>query len=184
MAPNERIRAAIHEKLTALIGSEEAAALMGMLPPERWTELATKRDLEALRVATKADIDDLHVATKADIEGLRGEMKADIEGLRGDVKADIEGLRGDVKTELDRHSAFIAQCTDLKLESVEARLRGEISGVRSEMLDLRGALVEQVAETRITLTEQLRDTCLKLVATLVPSMLVGVGLAFSAAKFS
>ncbi len=52
------------------------------------------------------------------------------------------------------------------------------------MHDLRGALVEQISETRITLTDQLRDTYLKLVATLVPSMLVGVGLAFSAAKFS
>ena len=162
MAPDERIRAAIQEKLVALIGAEEAAAPMEMLPPERWTELATKRDLEALRLATKADID-----------GLRTEVKADIDGLRTEVKADIASAVG-----------HLEQRTDMLLEIVEMRLRADIADVRAQVHDLRGDVVAQIAETRVTLSDQLRDTYLKLVATLVPSMLVGVGLAFSAAKFS
>lgn len=56
--------------------------------------------------------------------------------------------------------------------------------LRGEVHQLRIDMTEQISASRIALTDQLRDTYLKLVATLVPSILVGVGLAFSAAKFS
>lgn len=75
------------------------------------SHLATKEDLEGLRVANKADLDGLRVANKADLEGLRVANKADLEGLRIANKADLEGLR-------------IAAKADV--EVVEARLRTEI----------------------------------------------------------
>jgi len=72
-------------------------------------DMATKADLaevrsaiEGLRVATKADIEGLRVATKAD----QAEVRSDIEGLRVATKTDIEGLRvatkADLRTEVVR----------------------------------------------------------------------------------
>ena len=67
--------------------------------------LATKADIEALRLATKADIagvqqeiETLRQATKADIEALRLATKADIEALRQATKVDIAGVRREIET--------------------------------------------------------------------------------------
>ena len=67
--------------------------------------LATKADIEALRLATKADIagvqqeiETLRLATKADIEALRQATKADIEALRQATKVDIAGVRREIET--------------------------------------------------------------------------------------
>ncbi len=73
-------------------------------------DLATKQDIEGLRVSTKADIEGLRVSTKADIDALRVETKADIDGVKKDiegVKKDIEGLR---------------LATEVKIKEMENRL--------------------------------------------------------------
>ena len=66
-----------------------------------------KRDIEKLRLATKSDIESLRLATKSDIadvkrdiEALRQETKTDIEKLRLATKADIEALRQEIKTDM------------------------------------------------------------------------------------
>lgn len=56
------------------------------------SNLATKADIEALRLATKADIE----SVKADIETLRLATKADIETLRQETRADIESVKADL----------------------------------------------------------------------------------------
>ena len=56
-------------------------------------QMATKADLDHLRVETKADIDRLRVETKADIDRLRAETKADLKLGRADNRGDIEALR-------------------------------------------------------------------------------------------
>jgi hypothetical protein len=57
--------------------------------------LATKVDLEELRLATKVDLEELRLATKADLEEHRLATKADLEELRLATKADLEtGLEG------------------------------------------------------------------------------------------
>jgi hypothetical protein len=48
MAPDDRDRLRLLRRLEEVLGPEEAAILMTNLPPERWTELATRRDLEAI----------------------------------------------------------------------------------------------------------------------------------------
>ena len=65
--------------------------------------LATKTDIEALRLATKTDIEALQQATKTDIEALQQATKTDIaliqrdiEVLRKETKADIANLKADL----------------------------------------------------------------------------------------
>jgi tetrahydromethanopterin S-methyltransferase subunit G len=48
MAPDDHDRLRLLRRLEEVLGPEEAAILMTNLPPERWTELATRRDLEAI----------------------------------------------------------------------------------------------------------------------------------------
>ncbi len=57
------------------------------------SNLATKIDIEALRLVTKTDIEGI----KADIEALRLATKADIEALRLATKVDIEGIKADIE---------------------------------------------------------------------------------------
>jgi hypothetical protein len=51
-------RQLVFEHLERLLGTEVAAELMRMVPPMRWEELATKKDLEALRAWMAERLDD------------------------------------------------------------------------------------------------------------------------------
>ena len=58
--------------------AEEQVALIN-------SNLATKTDVEALRLATKADIETAQQATKADVEALRQATKSDIERSKSEL---------------------------------------------------------------------------------------------------
>lgn len=49
MALDERARHQLHRKLEEVLGADQAGTLMEMLPPVGWADVATKRDLDALR---------------------------------------------------------------------------------------------------------------------------------------
>ena len=113
------------DALVATLGEQEAAILMEHLPPVGWADVATKTDLEHLRVATKADIDGHRAETRAEFEQLRLTTKADIEHLRIATKAEFDGLR----------AANKADIIELKADFTE--LRGEFNGLRAEFEHLR-----------------------------------------------
>jgi len=80
--------------------------------------LATKSDIEQLRLATKSDIVLLKsdiVLLKSDIEQLRLSTKSDIEQLRVATKADIEKLAEAVKADVAKLEAKIS---DAQFKSV------------------------------------------------------------------
>jgi hypothetical protein len=99
MATEENDLDQLYTEMERVVGPRSAATLMRHLPPVAWPDVATKADIEGLRVATKSDIDELRVATKADIDDLRVATKADIDDLRVATKADIDDLRVATKGE-------------------------------------------------------------------------------------
>ncbi len=101
MAIDERRRHEMYLSLERALGHEAADALMAHLPPAGWAEVATKSDLDALRIATKTDIDNLRAATKTDIDNLRAATKTDIDNLRAATKADLDAHRAATKSEID-----------------------------------------------------------------------------------
>ena len=83
------------EEQAEVLANEQVTLLNG--------NLATKTDIEALRLATKTDIEALQQATKTDIEALQQATKTDIaliqrdiEVLRKETKADIANLKADL----------------------------------------------------------------------------------------
>jgi len=84
MSVTERSRHELFKKLEKVLGMEEAGTLMDLVPPIGWGDMATKRDLDDLRLATKQDIDDLRLATKLDLDLLKSDLKDELTSkLRG-----------------------------------------------------------------------------------------------------
>lgn len=56
MAITEQSRHRMYKHLEELMGAEDAAVLMEHLPPVGWADVATKRDLDSLRLEWRADL--------------------------------------------------------------------------------------------------------------------------------
>ena len=99
-------------------------------------DVATKSDIEALKVATKSDIEALRKEFKSDIEALKAATKSDIESLRVATKSDMETLRKELKNDMEA----------LRKEFKEGigRLDGRIDGLEQRIgfLDQRVARLE------------------------------------------
>ena len=67
------------------VPSDKARAVVDSMERDMLTQLASKSDLENLRLAVKADVDNLRMSTKADIENLRLVTEAKLELLRSSM---------------------------------------------------------------------------------------------------
>lgn len=83
------------------VPSDKARAVVDSMERDMLTQLASKSDLENLRLAVKADVDNLRSAVKADVDNLRLAVKADVDNLRLAVNADIENLRLSTKADME-----------------------------------------------------------------------------------
>ncbi len=63
--------------------------------------VATKADIDALRIAAKADIDALRIAAKADIEALQAETRAEFNALQAETRAEFNALRAETRAEFN-----------------------------------------------------------------------------------
>ena len=99
MAIDERLRLNIHTKLTELLGSEEATALIEHIMPVPWHDVATKDDLRLLR----ADIDVFRADMSRDMDVLRADIGREMGVLRADMGRDMADLRSEM------HQGFTAQ---------------------------------------------------------------------------
>jgi hypothetical protein len=97
VAITEEARHRMYQRLEEVLGPEQAATLMEHLPPVGWADVATKRDIDELRVATNRDINELRVATNRDINELRVATNRDIDELGAATKGEFDGIRSDVK---------------------------------------------------------------------------------------
>lgn len=75
------------------VPADKARAVVDAMERDMGTTLATKTDLDSLRLATKADLDSLRLATKADIDSLRLGTKGDLAMLQKDFETKFLLLR-------------------------------------------------------------------------------------------
>ena len=91
--PTETGRHRLYEKIKEQWGEEHAAELMSYLPPVGWADVATKGDLDALRVATKQDL-----------ALVRAEISAEISDKIGRLDATLVRQLGTLRDQLHRES--------------------------------------------------------------------------------
>ncbi|MGF1618845.1 MAG: hypothetical protein ACFCU2_13730 [Acidimicrobiia bacterium] len=93
MTTGIRDRDSLYVKLREVLGDEQAATLMGLLPPDR-EQLATKADILNVKTELKADV---------------AELKADIAVLQSDV-AELKSAMGKFDERLwEFHGALRSQ---------------------------------------------------------------------------
>ena len=93
MASNEDDRFRLHQHLEEVLGRDDANTLMEHLPPTGWANIATKDDVEHLRVSTTHHLDQLraqmvHEFELRDVRFERIEQRFD--SFRLEMKADME----------------------------------------------------------------------------------------------
>jgi hypothetical protein len=86
MVVEERARRALQEALMESLGADNADTLLGYLPPVGWADVATKRDLDALRAELRGEIRELS-GEFGELRGEFGELRGEFGTLRADLSA-------------------------------------------------------------------------------------------------
>ena len=103
MIITERERLALVKSLEGVLGQHDAATLMEYLPAQGWREVATKTDLDNLRLELKVEIADLRTETTAGLADLRTELRTGV----ADVKVTIARLEAGLEKQLRRQLMWI-----------------------------------------------------------------------------
>jgi hypothetical protein len=125
LAFTEQNKRRLHARLCEVIGTEEADILMDQLPPITWTEFATKRDLDELRIATKHDIEFSAIATRSELEQVMTKTRTDLEQSIFQTRTDLEQLISQTRTELEKSIMEVKHSVETtKLELMATMERG------------------------------------------------------------
>jgi len=122
------------------VPNDKARAVVDAMERDMGTTLATKADMDNLRVATKADLDNLRVATKADLQSLSQTTKADLETVRLAMKVDLQSLSQTTKADLETvrlamkaDLESLRQTTTADIENLRLTTKAELQFLRLEM---------------------------------------------------
>ena len=90
MAVTESARHRLYQRLTEVVGAEEATTLMEYLPPVGWADVATKTDLDHLGQRIDADLDHLGQRLDHRIDALDARLTGRIDALQVEMNARFE----------------------------------------------------------------------------------------------
>jgi len=154
LAFTEQNKRRLHARLCEVIGTEEADILMEQLPPITWTEFATKRDLDELRIATKHDIEFSAIATRTDLEQVITKTRNDLVNLIFQTRTDLEQALTQTRTDLEK----------------------SIMEVKHSVETTKFELTTTILELTATMERGFRNQSWKMFTAIMSSQLVTVGL--------
>lgn len=103
----EAHRRQMAEAFAAAHGVEVADIIMEHLPPEGWSELATKKDLSEQALVFRHDLLVVRDELRSEITALRDELRSEMTGLRDELKSEITGIRIDMANGFTRQLKWI-----------------------------------------------------------------------------
>jgi hypothetical protein len=105
------------------VPDEKAKAVIDAMEREMMDKLATKADIENLRLGTKADLENLRLGTKADFAAVRSEMGGEFKLVRQEMSAIKDSLSKDIKAvELDLAHTREVLSNDIKTMATKTEL--------------------------------------------------------------
>lgn len=85
---SDRERRRLHDALAGVLGDEQAATVMQLLPPVGWGDVMRRSDATALRAEV--------TAVRANLEGQMAELRAEVNGQVAEIRAELIRLEGRV----------------------------------------------------------------------------------------
>lgn len=86
---SEHRRRVLYEGVAGSLGTEVAEALMEMLPPAGWSELATRRDVGQASALLRGEMATLTSELRGEMATLKGELRADMGHMEARLRKDI-----------------------------------------------------------------------------------------------
>jgi hypothetical protein len=83
MSVDEASRRRLFDRLEEVLGVDDAATLMGHLPPGDWGEVATRRDVDQLGTELRTEM----AATRHDLDHLGAQLRTEMQALRFELLA-------------------------------------------------------------------------------------------------
>lgn len=85
MAVTEEARNRLYNWLMESGGQEVASTMMDLLPPVGWADVATKRDLDHLRMEFRADLSEGLRSVEVELRGVQRELRLQIYWIVGSI---------------------------------------------------------------------------------------------------
>ena len=83
MAVDERARHELYLQLARVLGEDQSATMMALLPPDGWADVARRHDLDRVEASLRADVGQL----RTEIDQLRTEMDLRFDRIDGRIDA-------------------------------------------------------------------------------------------------
>jgi len=131
MVVSEESRHVLYQRLEEVLGRQEATTLMEHLPPVGWADVATRRDIDELRVATQRNIEGLH----ASLDAYRRSIEREI----GNVQKDIGTIGVRLEHFETRFDGFQS-----RVDRLHADFRTSMLAVMSMVVVLAAAMVAAI----------------------------------------
>lgn len=137
MTVNEESRYALHGKLEAVLGVEDANTLMEHLPPATWSDLARQRDIDMMRIDLRSEMATMGADLRREMTELRSELRGEMVELRNELRQEMTQLA----TELRGEMADLRNELRRDINRSTGQLIGTVMGLQTITLTVIGIML-------------------------------------------